>query len=586
MMQHIGRAISGRTATLLALAGPLVIFAWAAWSRRWLADDGYVYLRVVQQLKAGHGPVFNQGERIESATGPLWVGVLTVASLVLRPVPLPWLAVILGLLFSLAGLAFGQWGAYRLWQPDRNRIVLPLGSIIVIALPPFWDFATSGLETGLAFAWLGACFWGLVELSRRADESGPATQQRGAPAWLLPTIGLGLLIRSDFGIFVLAFMAAVFILRPRLGWLARLRGLALALAVPLTYEVFRMGYYAALVPNPAFAKEAAQPYWHQGLRYVVDTAKPYWLPVPVLLLFAPKLPSWFTAYRRGERRGRMVLIALLMTAAVCHSLYVLYVGGDFMHARMLLPALFTLLLPVAVVGVDTIMGGITAAALVVWAVVCAATLRTPYDAVGPHFIANERGFYVAQGNRAHPIMPEDYPGTGGFTGTTLALRERALLSHGELLLFSELLVSSGGKIALPPDMRPDEVAVTYNAGVFSYVLGPDVHVVDAFGLGDPIGARLMLTKRAWPGHEKILAESWSVARFSDPTVALPPHLAPSLADIEAARNALSCDGARRLLDAVRQPLTPGRFARNLIESFRLQSFRIPGAPVEAQAKLC
>ena len=33
-----------------------------------MSDDGYIYLRVVDQLLAGNGPVFNNGERMEAAT--------------------------------------------------------------------------------------------------------------------------------------------------------------------------------------------------------------------------------------------------------------------------------------------------------------------------------------------------------------------------------------------------------------------------------------------------------------------------------------------------------------------------------------
>jgi arabinofuranosyltransferase len=29
--------------------------------------------------------------------------------------------------------------------------------LVVLALPPFWEFATSGLETGLTIGWIGAC---------------------------------------------------------------------------------------------------------------------------------------------------------------------------------------------------------------------------------------------------------------------------------------------------------------------------------------------------------------------------------------------------------------------------------------------
>ena len=35
-----------------------------------VGDDGFINLRVVSQIKAGNGPVFNAGERVEAATSP------------------------------------------------------------------------------------------------------------------------------------------------------------------------------------------------------------------------------------------------------------------------------------------------------------------------------------------------------------------------------------------------------------------------------------------------------------------------------------------------------------------------------------
>jgi len=46
---------------------PAVLIAIAGWSHRWMNEDAYINLRVVDQIFAGHGPVFNAGERIEVA---------------------------------------------------------------------------------------------------------------------------------------------------------------------------------------------------------------------------------------------------------------------------------------------------------------------------------------------------------------------------------------------------------------------------------------------------------------------------------------------------------------------------------------
>src|SRR5262245_7605731 len=57
-----------RRLRILLLAGPVAWILWSAWVRRWLTDDGFIYVRVVNQILDGNGPVFNAGERVEAAT--------------------------------------------------------------------------------------------------------------------------------------------------------------------------------------------------------------------------------------------------------------------------------------------------------------------------------------------------------------------------------------------------------------------------------------------------------------------------------------------------------------------------------------
>jgi len=556
-----------RIGVALLFAAPIGAFAFAAWGQRWMSDDGFIYLRVVDQLFAGNGPVFNPGERIEAATSPLWVGLLALASLVFPTVSTAWLAVTLGLGLSLGGLAFAQWGAYRLWDDGRGRLLLPLGALVIVALPPFWDFATSGLETGLAFAWLGACFWGLVTLSRSARD--------GFPWWLPVLLGLGPLVRPDFSIYAATFLAAFFVVCRPMSWRGRMRAGALAIALPGAYQVFRMGNYGALTPHPAFAKEASAANWSQGWRYLVDTIEPYWLPVPLLLLVALALPSLLSM--RTERTARTVIVAAMLSAALAHAAYVVYVGGDFMHARLLLPAIFALLLPFAAVRVHTALGYGAALAVVGWALVCAAALRVPYDGVGPHGIANERGYYAALAQHEHPVTVDDYR---AYPGAVLAVLEEAQIAGNDVLL-----LQNREEIALRDDARAAAVVQAASIGIYGAVFDTDVYIADAYGLVDPIAGRLALTERGRPGHEKVLPEAWVLARFADPAAPLPAD-GPSARDVAGARAVLSCDGPRRLLAAVSDPLTPGRFVRNVLEAFRLHSLRIPADPSEAQAKLC
>src|SRR5439155_9358615 len=133
---------------------------------------------------------------------------LAAAKTLLRPVPLEWLAVIAGLAATGTGMVAGAWAAHTLADDGKARSHLPLGALVVACIPAFWDFATSGLETGLAFAWLGGCFAVLVEARRRAATGGT---RLGAPRGSAVLIGIGPLVRPDFLIFTVVFLAVLIV---------------------------------------------------------------------------------------------------------------------------------------------------------------------------------------------------------------------------------------------------------------------------------------------------------------------------------------------------------------------------------------
>ena len=84
------------------------------WRQRWIADDGLIEARVVRQILAGHGPVFNPGERVEADTSALWTWLLAVVTWASR---LDLYTVIIGsgLLLAPLGLLLAlQLGARRL----------------------------------------------------------------------------------------------------------------------------------------------------------------------------------------------------------------------------------------------------------------------------------------------------------------------------------------------------------------------------------------------------------------------------------------------------------------------------------------
>ncbi len=388
---------------------PVALLVVMAWQRRWVGDDAFVNFRVVKQLEAGHGPVFNVGQRVEATTSPLWLMMLFVADLV-APLPLEWISVLLGMSLAVSGLVLAQRGAWlALAHTDRNRLIVPFGGLIVAALPPMWDFSTSGLETGLCFAWLGACFWALAGRYDR-QRSDPAAARARPPTWLCILIGLGPLVRPDFAVYSAAFIVAMLVIDPGESWADRGRALIAVFAVPVASELFRMGYYAALVPNTALTKESGRANWHQGWKYLWNYDHPYRLWFPVLVV-ALVIGVESRLALRAKDRCWFALAGAPVIGALAHAIWVVRVGGDFMHARFLLPATFAVLLPVSVLP----MRGwrwVPTAPIIAWAIICALSFRVAFQL--PFTIVDERHYWQIVTSHKHPVVVDDYRQTAGF----------------------------------------------------------------------------------------------------------------------------------------------------------------------------
>src|SRR5665213_2865630 len=67
----------------LVILVPLGVVLVGAWSYRWVQEDAFINFRIIGNLLAGHGPVFNVGERVEAYSDPLWLALVSVVHEVL-----------------------------------------------------------------------------------------------------------------------------------------------------------------------------------------------------------------------------------------------------------------------------------------------------------------------------------------------------------------------------------------------------------------------------------------------------------------------------------------------------------------------
>jgi arabinofuranosyltransferase len=557
-----------------------VVFAVMAWQHRWISDDGLIVVREIRQILAGNGPNYNPLQRDEVSTSVLWPWLAAPFALLVPADPAA-VVVVLGLVMSVGGLALAYAGSARFHRADgADGLLAPFGVLVVVAVAAFWDYGTSGLETGLSFLWVGLAWWLLASVAQ-----GSVAQGSGRRALVCAVvIGLGPLVRPDFGLVTVVFgVGLLLIVRP--GPRAGLGYVGAAAVAPVGYEIFRAGYYGLLVPMPALAKEASNVHWARGLSYFTDFYGTYTLVVPQTIIFLVVVAVLLTRRLPGRRVAFLFAAPVLSGLLMC--VYVVRVGGDYMHARMLLPAVFIVLLPLMVLPVGRLrrLESCGVLLLVLWAGYAGVAARTSYTGKenGPGSITNEREYEMVDFADARP-WTSDSPVRGHVLRADL---QRLTAGDGRVLVMAPV---EGPATAVPlaPTLPDRDAVFYYNMGITALVAPLDMTVVDANGLATPVAGHLTINKRGRAGHEKWLPPAWALALYADPaaTAGMADTREVTKAQVEAARRALSCGELKELADSVDQPMTRSRFWANLTGAVARTNLRVPANPIAAEKRFC
>ena len=214
-------------------------------------------------------------------------------------------------------------------------------------------------------------------------------------------LGLGWLVRPELVVFSAAFLALVLLAQRRTqGWRSRVGFVAAAVAVPVAYQVFRMGYFGMVVANTGIAKEGTDLRWDRGWAYLQNFAGPYWLWVPLLAMVAGAYLPLVRALRAHGRAVSSWVVLVFLGLGTFSGLYVVAVGGDYLHARLFLPAYFALCAPVAVVALARRYA--IALAVVPWALAAGLALRPPQG-----FIQLEGDYVFVLGKPRRGLVTRD-----------------------------------------------------------------------------------------------------------------------------------------------------------------------------------
>lgn len=637
---------------LISAATVTTFFAIGAWQRRWIADDGLIVLRTLRNLFAGNGPVFNAGERVEANTSTAWTYVLWFWAWVTHG-QLEYVSLWVALVLSVSAIPIAMYGTARLMRTrfagvagggfaSGFTLLLPFGAIIYIALPPARDFATSGLENGLAIFWVAVLWCQLVAWSRRTRnrDGGRRIAHNTALLLLAFTAGLAQLIRPELTI--LGGLVLLLIVFAPTSWTMRVGIVVAAGLLPVGYQIFRMGYYALLVPNPAVAKDASGSKWHQGFLYLANLFGPYVLLLPVILAIVAGL--MLAVYRRnrpivpadpavmdpdltghptvgqpaadhdlasildppptsrlarwsGALQSPTAVVITVVLGGFLGGVYWMRQGGDFMHGRVLLVPLFTMLLPLMVlpITVPALREGAwrraglqfgTAVAMVafwvttlVWAItVHENTLPNGGIDIGRSGIVDERRFYVTNMGNENPVTAADYLDYPRMRAMVKWIDE--FRTQGGVILPS--FNYNEWYIAKLPDDTPQakrKLTVYFlNLGMTSMNAPLDVRVIDQMGLAYPLAAHTERLTDGRIGHDKDLPAEWVIAESGayPRKPGLPAYLDEDV--VRQAQVAITCPATKERFTSYESAWTFARFKQNLKQSFSFTDYRIEREP--------
>jgi hypothetical protein len=305
--------------------------------RPWLLDDAFISFRYAENFAAGHGLVFNPGERVEGYTTFLWVVLLAAGKAIgLRVIPL---SQILGALFALGTvllLLFAHRFSSRISAWGALSATLFCGTCGV-----FTPWPSSGMEVSL-FAFL--LLLSLLYHFSLSEKKTPGFRQL---LLLGVFLALSSLTRPE-GLLVTGLVLAARLLNGRkVGWRNFSFVLLSFACIYVPYFCWRFAYYGYLLPNTFYTKVGSNvEQISRGFTYFKDFLSPVILLIAIALIPFATL-RWFRTYRN------LSLIPLIL---FFYTVYIILVGGDIMPAFRFFTPLLPLLCLLAGIALSSFPG--------------------------------------------------------------------------------------------------------------------------------------------------------------------------------------------------------------------------------------
>ena len=310
------KPFTGRAVTVLFLLAALIGVSarvWFSGTTRLTLEDAFITFRYAENISAGKGFVYNEGERVLGTTTPLWTLILAAARSAGATDPVATSRAA-GIIFDLAALAL----LYLLFKGRRDFLMLCAAAMLALS-PGIVAVSGSGMETPLLLLLMTGALWAY---DRKSDVSGIL-------------LGLIILTRVDGALFSSVLVAVAF--RRERRW--AMRQVALAALVLLPWIVFSLSYFHGILPQSLTAK-AAQ--YHMGFRASADPFLGTFTPLGEanpfkwalkLLLFPLLAWGWWVSVRRGG-------VSLVLAVFFCCYSVLFMCSGVLIFYWYMVPAIY------------------------------------------------------------------------------------------------------------------------------------------------------------------------------------------------------------------------------------------------------
>ncbi|MCB9784795.1 MAG: hypothetical protein H6751_17640 [Candidatus Omnitrophica bacterium] len=416
----------------------LVLFAFVLIRTAWISDDACITFRTVDNFVNGYGLRYNPAERVQTYTHPLWMFCLSTVRVLTNR--LYYATVALSILLSIWAVA---WVAIRVASSTISGL---LALVLLLSSKAFVDYSTSGLENPLTHLLLAYAFW--IYLRSEADRKNLLL--------LSFTSSLVAVNRLDALVLVLPMLAySTF----RYRRLSGILWVGLGFLPLICWEVFSVLYYGFPFPNTAYAKlHTGIPGLRlakQGALYFLDSLDQD--PLTLLAIAAAVIFSFLLK----DRQLRWASLGVVL-----YLLYIVKIGGDFMSGRFFTAPFFLSVLVLSRLPAPTRKAlAMLPASLILVLGLAAST---------PNLLSNGRLDWNAETDRFNKGIADERKFY--FQRTGLLIVERGWE-----------MPDKGGREAR--EMGPG-VEVKTTLGFYGYHAGPDRHLVDIWGIADPLIARL------------------------------------------------------------------------------------------------